>query len=244
MRIAVFSDIHGNLPAFEQMLKDWKSNAVDASVFLGDIAFLGLYPQECAELLEQVNPMYCIKGNTDANVEDLDEFTPSNDFEKRLLDMCLYMDARMTVRSKSLLKSWHISEKTVLDQNTLVFCHGSPASYHHRLTEDNASQYAPVVIAEQADVLFCGHTHKTVNFTIGNTVIRNFGALGFSLNGDRRAHYGIVQIDGPGNISYEQNIIDYDIDGYMAEVKNQSPPFADMLLYSLKTGYALPHEAP
>ena len=53
MRIAVMSDIHGNLEAFVQSLNDAKRLKVDGIVNLGDAIGYGPQPEEVLNLLEK-----------------------------------------------------------------------------------------------------------------------------------------------------------------------------------------------
>ena len=51
MKIAVFSDIHGNLPALRSILCDIKKENVDRIICLGDVIGLGSNPKECLDLI-------------------------------------------------------------------------------------------------------------------------------------------------------------------------------------------------
>jgi diadenosine tetraphosphatase ApaH/serine/threonine PP2A family protein phosphatase len=50
MRIALLSDVHGNLPAFEAVLADVEEQAVEAVWCLGDLVGYGAQPDDCVEL--------------------------------------------------------------------------------------------------------------------------------------------------------------------------------------------------
>ena len=52
MKIAVFSDVHGNLKALKSVLEQIKEKNVDLTVFLGDIFQRGNEEIECLELLK------------------------------------------------------------------------------------------------------------------------------------------------------------------------------------------------
>jgi 3',5'-cyclic AMP phosphodiesterase CpdA len=54
MRIAVFSDVHGNRPALNAVLRDIKRQGADAVVCLGDLAYKGPQPGECVELVRSL----------------------------------------------------------------------------------------------------------------------------------------------------------------------------------------------
>jgi len=61
MKIAIFSDIHGNLPAFKLMLKD--AGRVDQYISLGDVVDYGPWSDECVELLASLHPCVKLMGN-------------------------------------------------------------------------------------------------------------------------------------------------------------------------------------
>lgn len=63
MKIAIFSDIHGNLPAFETMLRH--IGKVDQYIFLGDVVDYGPWSNECTSLLMELKNCIRILGNHD-----------------------------------------------------------------------------------------------------------------------------------------------------------------------------------
>lgn len=63
MKIAIFSDIHGNLPAFEAMLKD--AGTVDQYISLGDVVNYGPWNNECVQLLMSLDNCIRLRGNHD-----------------------------------------------------------------------------------------------------------------------------------------------------------------------------------
>ena len=234
MRMAVISDIHGNVHAFEKVRKAIIAESADEIVFLGDIAFFGLYPQDCFDMLQSLSPSVCIKGNTDANIEELDQFIPSSDSEKNLLDMCRFMEAGLNSHAKNEIKSWKIAE--AIERNTIkmILCHGSPYSYKDRFTEEQKSTYYKRIQEETADFVFCGHTHQSARFRIGETQIINCGAIGYSLDGENSASYGLLHIPESGQADIEIKRINYDIGKYKREIIRNSPPFREGLLYLLE----------
>jgi diadenosine tetraphosphatase ApaH/serine/threonine PP2A family protein phosphatase len=64
MRIALLSDVHGNLPAFEAVLADVDSEQVDEIWCLGDLVGYGAQPDECVELARRRCDL-CLAGNHD-----------------------------------------------------------------------------------------------------------------------------------------------------------------------------------
>jgi len=117
MRVLVFSDIHGNLPALQAVLL--AAGPVDQIWCLGDIVGYGPYPNECIQLLRGLPNLTCLLGNHDAAVAGL---IPLHTFN---------LDAKMSVQwTRSSLtpanKAWleALPEVQVMGQFTLA--HGSP----------------------------------------------------------------------------------------------------------------------
>ena len=59
MRIAVISDVHGNLPALEAVLADIKDRGVDCTINLGDCVTSPLWPREAFEALQSLGFLLC-----------------------------------------------------------------------------------------------------------------------------------------------------------------------------------------
>jgi predicted phosphodiesterase len=79
MRIALLSDVHGNLPAFEAVLADVDAEGADAIWCLGDLVGYGAEPDECVELARRRCDL-CLAGNHDMVVTgeiDIADFSSS-----------------------------------------------------------------------------------------------------------------------------------------------------------------------
>ena len=73
MKIAVMSDIHGNLSALNRVVEDFKSQGASQVIVLGDIVFFGDEPEGCFQLIQELRPLAWIKGNTDDWINIMDE---------------------------------------------------------------------------------------------------------------------------------------------------------------------------
>ncbi|MBU4241823.1 MAG: metallophosphatase family protein, partial [Nanoarchaeota archaeon] len=67
MKIALISDIHANLEAFEEVLKDIKKRNIKNILCAGDIVGFGANPNECCKLVKD-NNIVSVKGNFDVDV--------------------------------------------------------------------------------------------------------------------------------------------------------------------------------
>jgi putative phosphoesterase len=196
MKIAFISDIHGNLPAFEAVVQDFSREKVDSVVFLGDLVFYGLYPKECYDLLVSLKPSCCIKGNTDANLEELKTFNPVTDEEKRLYGNIVYCNERLSVKAKKDIASWPIAKRLEFKKHTIIACHGSPYHFKDHLSSGSKQleKLRPKIEKEKVSHILCGHTHLGETFRIGDTNIVNVGAVGYSFDGDNRASYCLCTV--------------------------------------------------
>jgi predicted phosphodiesterase len=78
MRIAIFSDIHGNFDALEAILLDAAPLAVDRWVCLGDLVGYHAQPQECVDAVRELDCL-CVQGNHDGVAGGREEPTDFND---------------------------------------------------------------------------------------------------------------------------------------------------------------------
>ena len=67
MRIAIISDVHGNLPALEAVLTDIKGRGADVTVNLGDCVTSPLWPKETFEALQSLAMQLCAGTMTDGS---------------------------------------------------------------------------------------------------------------------------------------------------------------------------------
>ena len=63
MKTAIISDIHGNAPAFKAILEDAAKQGITDYILGGDYCLSGPYPNECIDLIRNLNNSYVIRGN-------------------------------------------------------------------------------------------------------------------------------------------------------------------------------------
>ena len=71
MKIAVLSDVHGNLPALRKVLDDAEKRGVDEFVIAGDYCLSGAWPDECIKTLLDLPKKVMIRGNEESYLENL-----------------------------------------------------------------------------------------------------------------------------------------------------------------------------
>lgn len=236
MKLAILSDIHGNLPALEAIYKDLKKEKVDAVIFLGDLVFSGLFPQECFDILTDLNPSCCIKGNTDANIEEFNKFIPTNSIEEKILKISRETDEKLNKKSKEIIKSWPISKRLNFKNFESIACHGSPLNFKEAINSkmSNFENVKKKLIKENISFLFCGHTHIAEIICFNNITLVNPGGIGYSLDYDNRASYAIITLKN-NNFFYQIKKIDYNINYYIQLIEN-NPLYGKEFAYILKNG--------
>lgn len=224
MKIAVISDIHGNLSALERIVESLKDEAVDKIVFLGDLIMTGPRPKEVFELMSDLNPDIWIKGNSDDWLSELSDFEPVSDLEIMLKDMGLWARDRINSSIEKELLSKPVSTEKEYALQLFNFCHGTPYSHSHAILQDSKSAFLESELSNiKADKIVCGHTHLRFSMTFKDKLIKNFGAVSmpgkdFSL----MARYGIIHI--ADTVFFEDRECEYDFSAYIDDLKNLNYP--------------------
>ncbi len=177
MRLAVVSDIHGNLPALEAVLAEIGREGVDRVVNLGDIVSGPLWPRETA-----------------ARLRGLDWPTIRGNHERQLLDPHTdrmgAADAFARARLAGEDLRWLAALPATLDLGGGIWCcHGTPDSdlayFLESVTPDlecngspgvraaTASEVAQRLGAVTSPLVLCGHTHMPRALQSGDTLIVN-----------------------------------------------------------------------
>jgi diadenosine tetraphosphatase ApaH/serine/threonine PP2A family protein phosphatase len=117
-RVALLSDVHGNLPAFEAVLADIRSTGVDAIWNLGDLVGYGAQPDECVELARETCDL-CLIGNHDLVVIDKLEV---NDFSANAATAALWTRDHIKDESREFLKTLEPKDES----GPILLYHASP----------------------------------------------------------------------------------------------------------------------
>ena len=220
MRLAVISDIHGNLEAFKEVLADIDQSRVDGIVSLGDNVGYGPDPEEVVHLIRERN-IPSVMGNHELAVAD-----------ERYLDWMNPSARKSLVRTKQLLSSETVSYIDTL-RPSITFhgslcVHGCPpdsiTTYLFQLTN---SQFSELFLAMKEEICFAGHTHvpqiivfngqKTESAPLHEGVfvlekkhqyIINVGSVGQPRDGNNKAKY-VLWDTSSGSI--EMKFVPYDV---------------------------------
>ena len=222
MKIAVISDIHGNIDAFESVLYDINKENCEKIFCLGDIAMAGPQPCQTIDKIIELNnseDFYLIAGNTDKMLASSDtNLIYQNLKTKNEIMANAYFD------DIKLLKKHHIEFLNSLPESMslefsdkkVLLCHGSPRRIDENIHPDLTIEEIEEITKDcNADIIFCGHTHLPCGFqTNTGKTIANAGSVGrpFSLN--PKSCYIIFEIsenNNSNNFTIQHKMVKYDV---------------------------------
>lgn len=195
MRIAILSDIHGNLLALQAVVADLERRQVNRVVNLGDHASGPLWPRETLEFLMQ-QPWMQISGNHERQLTQNDPAAHGASDH--------YAFTQLTPGQLRWLQD--LPDNKCLDNHILLF-HGTPTSDNIYLLESiehgQTHLATPAEIAQRlggarTQVMLCGHSHapRLVRTSTGDIII-NPGSVGLQGYTDDGPNPHIVQLGSP-----------------------------------------------
>jgi putative phosphoesterase len=235
-RVAIFTDIHGNLPALEASLDAIEQLNVDSVYCGGDLVGYGPYPNEVCALI-QARRIPTIYGNYDyAIARDLEDcgcaYVTSHDRELGQQSVAWTL-AHTDQRSKDFMRDLPFDLRFALDDRRIRLVHGSPRKVNEYLFEDKpARTFERIATGADCDVLVFGHTHKPWIHEYGGVLFVNCGSVGKPKDGDPRAAFGILELDHTGAVRASIERVPYDAEAVAREVQAAGLPgeYAEKLL--------------
>ena len=217
MKIAVISDIHGNLLALEAVLEDIKHNAVDKIFILGDLAVFGYAPDETISFIrENLSEHVCIQGNTDLMIVNStgdkgDPYTPKSDLLSGALK---FAQEEISADNKEFLANLPATHSESFGPLNVLFVHGSPRRNDEGITPDIKYALLDEIVADvDENMIFCGHTHIPITHQSAGKTIINVGSVGRPFGDSPRAVYVILDLENVDQREFdiEHRYVKYDL---------------------------------
>jgi predicted phosphodiesterase len=194
--IAVFSDVHGNLPGLEAILADIVRRGVSDVVCLGDLVGYGPFPNEVAQLVRE-RAIPTVMGNYDQGIGfetgDCGCVYKTDEQRAEGAVSLAWTEAVVTSETRAFLRT--LEDRIVLDTpaGELLAVHGSPRRINEYLFEDRPeSAMARMADANPHRAILFGHTHVPYVRRVGVTTFVNVGSAGRPKDGDWRVCYALV----------------------------------------------------
>ncbi len=257
MKLALFSDIHGNLYALQAVLADIKSRGTDMVFCGGDLVGYGAFPNEVISLIRE-NRIPTIMGNYDRGIgHDLDDCGCAypDELSKALGQRSIaWTREKVTPDNKAYLRNLPERISLKIGDCRILMVHGSPRKINEYLYADRpASSLLRLFETEQVDIITCGHTHlpyvrklkageeavaekvaddRSESQTKSGSVFTlvNSGSAGKPKDGDPRAGYVLMEFQD-GNLNFEIIRVEYDVEAMARAVEQSGLPaeYAKML---------------
>ncbi len=184
MRLALISDLHGNLTALDTVLDDINRNPVDAVVCLGDVAATGPQPRETVGRLRDLGcPV--VMSNADAELlhpplRPVPE--KETDDRRRIREIDYWCAAQLSPADLDFLGGFRPTIRFGLDAEHSLLCfHGSPRSYDEIITATTPdADLDRMFSGHEATLMAGGHTHEQLFRRHRDAIFLNPGSVGLS----------------------------------------------------------------
>ncbi|HSG15927.1 MAG TPA: metallophosphoesterase family protein [Anaerolineae bacterium] len=255
MRIAIFSDVHGNLTALEAVLDDIAKQAPDLTIFAGDLCVFGTQPAECVQRFRE-EKISGIVGDTDQWISN-----------QPLLSSDIQAEERKRKQNVDTASDWAWAQLNEMDRawlRTLPFYRRvSPTQYpkddlfvvHANPRDSNRPILPPKLLQKrlygeikQPDdalrsllegqfmgILAFGHVHVPSIRYWRKLTLANISSVSLPQDGDVRAKYGLFTWQGRGGWAIEHRYVSYDIDAEVVLLNRLKPPKWKALSQRLQT---------
>jgi predicted phosphodiesterase len=257
MRVAIFSDVHGNLTALEAVLADICQYAPDLTYFAGDLCQDGARPSACVQRIReaQIPSLY---GNTDEEL--VNQPLLSRDVEKeeaerdqQVKDMAGWTRAQLSEADLLWLGELPFHRRvspTVHPKDDLLIVHANPRDVDQHIYPPEAMQKTLFGKVKQPDddpelrdllqelsvgILAFGHYHVPSVRHWGDLRLANISSVSLPVDGDRRAKYGLFTWRGDEGWQIEHHHVEYDVEREIKLLTAVQPPEWQSLVQRLQT---------
>jgi predicted phosphodiesterase len=229
VRIAVLTDVHGNLPALRAALAAIEDAECDAVYHTGDAIAIGPYPAECLDLLLGTPGMRCVMGNHDAwfafglPVPRPDWMSEGEHAHQ------LWTHGQLDPALRSVVAGWPFAIEEEIEGVRVLFVHyalDETGRGFRWLGPNPGAEALDAAFGGGADLVCFGHNHAPRDLT-GRARYLNPGALGCSV--EPRARFAIVEIEA-GGFSVRPQAVMYDDAGLIREFGRRDVPEREFIL--------------
>lgn len=245
MKLAVLSDIHGNVPALAAVLDDIERWGADHLIVNGDLVSRGPHSLECLRLLQAHAPGgHFLTGNHETYVlrcadQPADPESPTHDID-RFADWAL----RQLGAAVDDIRAWddHLDLTDLEGAATAHVTHGSRLGNRDGISARTRDDDLPAKLGEPRALFIGSHTHRPLLRRFNGTLVVNTGSVGQPMDGDPRAAYGRFTLIGGrweaeiARVAYDKARAERDFvdSGFLAE----AGPMARLIYLELRQSRA------
>jgi putative phosphoesterase len=241
MKVLIVSDIHGNWPALCAVLE--AEGKFDQILCLGDLVNYGPQPVECVAWAKELSSdAIILQGNHDRALGlDTDPHC-STAYAAWAAATQKFTERMLAPELKEFLAGLQPMQRFQMGSAKCFACHASAKDPLYHYMPPNAAVTlweSEIIVAQQPDFLFYGHTHLPMNTRFRRTLVVNPGSVGQPKDGDPRAAYAIWE---DGEIILRRVAYDVEETVRAYEGLGLEPHIEHNLCEVLRTGGDLPAE--
>jgi len=219
--LAVLYDIHGNLVALEEVLKDAEAAGADAYLLGGDFGTASPWPLETVERLRALPNATWIRGNGERWLREPPTDRPEVMAALEELDSGLGTE-----------EGWLYSLQAQFELDGVLYVHGSPLSDVDSFPPEPGDDDERMLNRVRDKTVVFGHSHLQFKRPGPNgTILINPGSAGMPLDGDVRAAYALRHDGG----EFEFRRIEYDVER-VARAWEQLPGWGKLVAQRIRNG--------
>lgn len=252
MRVAIYSDVHGNLTALQTVLADIKKQAPDLVAFAGDLCLMGARPKACLELAKTETDIF-VYGNTDeflhTPLQMPDDVTEAqrqhwetfNEAVKWTQDQLGSEEVAWLQR----LPFSHRISPTAVAADDLLIVHANPLDVNGVIfpttefqqetlgkvqKEQSDEDLRPLLETTTAGIIAFGHLHVPNVRHWGEMLLANISSVNLPGDGDQRAKYGLLTWRKEEGWTVEKRLVAYNLHQERELISFIKPPNWQRLL--------------
>ena len=235
MRIAIVSDIHGNLTALEAVVDDLKTVSPDLVVHGGDLVANGSRPAEVVDLVRDLQwPGVC--GNTDEMLWKPERLIQQASQVPQLRHLFTMLETRVVPSTIAALGGerleWLKALPTRWSAHDLTVVHAAPGDlWRAPMSGASDQELTDTYRTLQTSRVVYGHIHRSYVRELPGLTVANSGSVSLSYDGDPRAAYALVDDD---RITIRR--VAYDVDREVAILRQNPSPYTEWIGQMLHAG--------
>ena len=238
MRIAIVSDIHGNLTAFEAVLADLRTTSPDLVLHGGDLVHGGSSPAEIVDRIRDLG-WQGVVGNTDEIMwapEMLDEFARNVPKLAPLMAAIRQMIPPTVEKLGEERLAWLRALPRMQRTESLALVHASPEScWRAPMLEASDTEIESTYRSLDRPVAAYGHIHRSFVRDLPGITVVNTGSVSLSYDGDPRASYLLLD----GSLATIRRVT-YDVEAEARALLQSGLPHAEWIGQTLRAAKFVP----